>query len=87
MATLTELRCQLSCRRLFGKLLAEEGADLRGVQVEFACGECKKAFRFDYPDLVRVVHRFNLVGELLETEVVRSTGHEKVLIIERNRTL
>lgn len=62
-----EIRCDKFKRRLFGRLLTEEGLTIvPGNLFEFSCRDCAKAER-----AVRVLHRFNVLGELVETEVLR----------------
>lgn len=71
-----ELRCEDHPRRLLGRLL-HDGAERRvvpGNLLEFACRDCARARRRDGQDVVRVLHRFDLTGELIETVTVADPG-------------
>lgn len=62
-----ELRCDVDPRRLFGKLLREETytIDRSTNLMEFSCDRCRRT-----TGAVRVLHRFNILGELVETETI-----------------
>lgn len=69
-----ELRCPVGPRRLLSKLLiaGERPHVVEGNLIEFACPECAKASRMRNPKVYRILHRFNLLGELVESlEVFR----------------
>lgn len=71
--TIVELRCNVGPRRLFGKVKADGGKPtvVDGNLVEFHCRDCTKALRSTSPTPVeRVLHRFDVSGQLVETEVV-----------------
>lgn len=70
---IVELRCPIGPQRLLSKLvLARETPRIvPGNLIELACSDCKQTQRRRDPSVVRVLHRFNLVGELVESEVVR----------------
>lgn len=67
---------ELRCPQGMGKLLAKahlEGPDplvLPAGLVEVACSNCARARRAQGVFCTRVLHRFNLLGELVGTEVV-----------------
>jgi hypothetical protein len=68
-----ELRCSENPRRMFAKLLHEgSGAPVvvPGNLLEFACRDCTKQEREEDHDVIRVLHRFNILGELVESEVI-----------------
>lgn len=67
-----EIRCPEDPRRLLSKLLLSGGKPtvVEGNLIEFACDNCKKALRSSGQSVVRVLHRYNLAGELVETEVI-----------------
>lgn len=72
-----ELRCEDFPRRLFGKMLVEARAADAEVAVtdglmEFDCRDCRKDYQEDGELVVRVLHRFDLIGNLVETVVVDS---------------
>jgi hypothetical protein len=70
-----ELRCSENPRRMFAKLLREADQPpivAPGNLLEFACRDCTKQEREEDRDVTRVLHRFNIVGELVESEVVYS---------------
>jgi len=68
-----DLRCPESAARLLAKI------QLRGEQpswvqpenlIELSCDHCKHARRREGRPVVRVLHRYNILGELVETLVV-----------------
>ena len=68
MTTVTEIRCPFGS--LFGKLRGQFVVT-EGNLAEFACSNCKKAAREYDPTVHQVLHRYDLVGELVETVVQR----------------
>jgi hypothetical protein len=65
-APMVDLRCPESMGKLLGRtqpVLHTEG------MVELACGNCARAFRKGGMTVARVVHRYNLLGELLATQI------------------
>ncbi len=70
-----DIRCPEDPRRLFLKLKrsGEDTPVVDGNLIELACYECCKALRHQgQRNVVRVLHRYDLAGELVETEVVRA---------------
>ena len=67
-----EFRCVAYPSVLFGRLrLGEEGVRIvEGNLVEFACRSCRREVCRAGGSVALVLHRFNLLGELVETEVV-----------------
>ena len=71
--TLTEVRCP----EPFGKLLfklrqdGERPVYVDGTLIELACDDCKRRLRAEGEPIVRVLHRFNVLGECSETVTVR----------------
>lgn len=64
-----ELRCPTGPRKLFAKLRLE-GAQphvVPGNLVEMACQDCRRRLRSEGRDVSLVLHRFNIVGDLIET--------------------
>jgi hypothetical protein len=67
-----ELRCPTGPRKLFAKLR------LAGLQpsvttdnlIEMACQDCRRRFRTEGRDVQLVLHRYNIIGDLIETVVV-----------------
>lgn len=62
-----DLRCPITPRRMFARLLAGEATIVPGNLVEVSCIDCRKTAREDQPDVTRVLHRFNVLGECVET--------------------
>lgn len=64
-----EVRCPVGPRKLFTKLkLGEEFATyLPNNLIEFTCSDCSKRVSREQQSRIRVFHRFNFVGELVET--------------------
>jgi len=69
---IVELRCPVGPQRLLSKLLISGGRPkiTEGNLVELACSDCKKSVRGSGRQVVRVLHRFDLSGELVETCLV-----------------
>jgi len=67
-----EFRCVAYPGVLFGRLrLREEGVRIvEGNLVEFACRSCRRELSRAGGSVALVLHRFDLLGELVETEVV-----------------
>lgn len=73
MGETIDIRCPEDPRHLFLKLKSHGEATpvVDGNLLELACYECRKTLRRQGEDVIYVFHRFNLVGELIETEIVR----------------
>lgn len=68
-----ELRCPVGPRQLLGKVLRESGnvvVDDNNL-MELACRDCARALKVSDPGVLRVVHRYNLLGELVESVIQR----------------
>lgn len=78
MTTTVEVRCPVGPRKLFTKLkLGEEtGGYLPNGLIEFSCSDCSKRLAREYGRRVRVFHRFNFIGELIETLTLEQTALE-----------
>ena len=68
-----ELRCPSGPRQLLGKVLRETGSVPVGESnlLELSCRDCSRSVRREDPSVVRVVHRYNILGELVENVVTR----------------
>jgi hypothetical protein len=66
-----EMRCPVGPRRLFALMLdrGERPRRAEGNLVEFVCRDCAKELRHADATVVYVLHRYNIMGELIETEV------------------
>lgn len=65
---MVDLRCPITPRRLFARLRSREALIDPGTNlVEVACDDCKKSARRLGHDVGPVLHRFNLLGECVET--------------------
>ncbi len=67
-----EIRCPVGPQRLLSKLLLEGDRPhiVEGNLIEFACDDCKRSLRQRGEQVVRVLHRYNLAGDLVETVTV-----------------
>lgn len=71
-----EIRCPLGNQRMFGKLLVDSQLSkesprvVEGNLVEFSCSECKRTLHSRGMTLSRVLHRYNILGELVESILV-----------------
>ena len=69
-----DIRCPVDPRRLFFKIQVEEGQKpilTTSNLLEVSCTDCTKLMRKKDPTVVRVLHRFDVLGDLVESEVVR----------------
>ncbi len=64
MTQIIEMRCDQDPRRLFGKMRLDQKPRIDSLTnlMEFACDKCRKQ-----TGAVQVFHRFNILGELVET--------------------
>lgn len=71
---IVEIRCPVGPRRLFAKL-RQEGQkpriDPEDNLFEVSCSDCTRAQRRLDSSVVRVLHRFNFLGQLVSSETVR----------------
>lgn len=66
-----DVRCPVDPRRLFARMA--QGLICEGNLVEVACRECARRLRKTGDPSVRMVlHRFDITGECIETEAVRT---------------
>lgn len=67
-----EIRCPVGPQRLFAKLLSdgERPKVVDGNLLEFACADCRRLRRQQGETVSLVLHRYNILGELIETQVV-----------------
>jgi heterodisulfide reductase subunit C len=84
VADTVEVRCPVGPRRLFTKLkLGEESGRYIHPEnlIELTCCDCRNRLRraSNSVEVVRVLHRYNFVGELIETVAVHDGGFEQVL--------
>lgn len=65
-----DVRCPVDTRRMFARM--RSGVTVEGNLVEVACPECARSLRkMGESDVVRVLHRYDILGECIETEVHR----------------
>jgi hypothetical protein len=64
-----ELRCPTGPQRLFTKLrlAGEKPKYVEGNLIEFSCPECRKTLRSRGTVVSHVFHRYNFLGELIES--------------------
>lgn len=76
MVNTVEVRCPVGPQKLFVKLkLGEEfGGYVDGNLFEFSCSDCAKRIGREKAIPVRVFHRYNFVGELVQTLVKAAPG-------------
>lgn len=72
MQRVIELRCPVGPRRLLAKSWVEGDGPQRaeGNLLELNCDDCKRALRKQGRQVIRVLHRYNVLGELIESVVV-----------------
>ncbi len=66
-----DLRCPEDPRRLLTRLLlnGDKPSYVEGNLIELACYECKAQYRRQGNPVARVLHRYDFVGDLIETVV------------------
>jgi hypothetical protein len=66
-----EIRCPVGPRRLFALMIdrGERPRKADGNLIEFVCRDCAKRLRQSDPTVDYVLHRYDIAGELIETEV------------------
>lgn len=70
--TSVELRCPEGAQRLLGKALRDGDKPVMVDNLmELACRDCARNARQFDESVVRVLHRFNVLGELIESVVER----------------
>lgn len=74
-ATILELRCPVGPRRLLAKMLDAGGPKPRyvegGTLIELVCADCRRTEKMHgRPVPLRVLHRFNVLGDLVSTQHV-----------------
>ncbi len=77
-----ELRCPQNYGRLFAKFLVP-GVKLKIVEgnlVEFACRDCRKHHTEQDGAARAVFHRFDIAGQLVETEIVFTDSRKSILL-------
>ena len=69
--TLIEVRCPTGPKRLLAKVRSrgERPAVVEGNLIEFSCADCRRALRNSGRPVGHVLHRYNVLGELVETVV------------------
>jgi hypothetical protein len=67
---LIEIRCPVGPRRLFTKLKIDgvKPKYVEGNLIEFSCPECRKDLKAEGKQVKHVFHRYNFLGELIESE-------------------
>lgn len=67
-----DIRCPYNLRKLFMKLQLSGDTPkyVDGNLMEIACYDCARDLRSTGVEVVRVLHYFNFLGELVRTEVI-----------------
>jgi hypothetical protein len=77
-----EVRCPVGPRKLFTKLkLGEEFARRvePGNLIEFTCSDCARRIGREQQRPVRVYHRFDFIGELINTVIEAIPAHTRCI--------
>lgn len=66
-----EIRCPVGPRRLLAKVLTDgqKPGRAEGNLLELNCPDCKKTLRSHGRQVVRVLHRYDVLGVLVETMI------------------
>ena len=67
MSDMVDLRCPVTPKRLFARLRTGDAAIGDDNLIEVACHDCKAALRKMGEPVALVLHRFNLLGQCVET--------------------
>jgi hypothetical protein len=64
-----ELRCPTGPRKLFAKLRLEGAQPVITSDnlIELACQDCRRTLRKEGQDVALVLHRYDIIGNLIET--------------------
>lgn len=68
-----DIRCPVGPKRLLARMRQEghqPGFDPDANVVEFACSDCARGLRKAGRDVERVLHRYNFIGDLVESVIV-----------------
>jgi hypothetical protein len=68
-----EIRCPIGPQRLLSKLLVrgQHPAVTTDNLIEFACSDCKQTLQKQGQKVRRILHRYDLSGDLIETVIER----------------
>lgn len=71
--TAVELRCPVGAKRLLAKVVSDGNKPQINSDnlLELACKDCARNARQFDASVVRILHRFNVIGELVESVVER----------------
>ena len=69
MSEYVEIRCPVGPKKLLGRLSPQKPV-ISDNLVELACSDCARTLRKQGRDVLRVLHRYDLAGALVESEVV-----------------
>lgn len=72
-----ELRCPYGPKALLAKVVqnGDQKSYVAGNLLELNCRDCAKKMREDDKGVARVLHRYNIVGEMVESVVERYETH------------
>lgn len=79
-----EIRCPEGPQRLFMKLrLSDDPIERPHVVpglnlMELACSDCARGYRKRHPEVFRVLHRYSIDGELVESIIQYRDGSEAI---------
>jgi hypothetical protein len=79
-----EIRCPEGPQRLFMKMRLSDNADerphiIQGLNLmELACSDCARAYRKRDPEIFRILHRYAIDGDLVESIVQYKDGSEVI---------
>lgn len=70
MSDVVDLRCPVTPKRLFARLRTGDATIVDANLIEIACNDCRSARRRMGDDCTLVLHRFDMLGVCVETQVV-----------------
>jgi hypothetical protein len=69
VSSLVEIRCPVNQSRLFMKV--GRPTIVEGNLIQVACTDCRDTLRREGVEVSRVLHEFNVLGDLIETVIER----------------
>lgn len=77
-----DLRCPVGARKLLGRYRIEfpgiRVPVVPGNLMELYCRDCSRIAKNINSEILHLLHRFDLTGELVETAVVFRDGHQEI---------
>ena len=75
-----DLRCPIGPRKLLARLRSEgkKPSVVDGNLMELYCRDCSRDAKTTNEEVLHVLHRFDLIGDLVESVCVFRNGHHEI---------